>query len=398
MPADATSPTTEAHPPSQLGFKDPPSAVVRMTSATVFYDAVAAALESEQIIWDVGCGNGLGSAILRASGRQVIGIDRGAPRELEFLGNTEELRFCTDLASAAAFGAPDVVVIADALGCFDDPIETLFSVARLSKPTTKLLIFEPRANVTQQLPAHRHRAYSLTELLEHSLMGGWYKQSSHELCETFIAVSAERAPDAVIAALGAGEPVTWADSPELSAATHLVAAARAAQSKDGERATQLLLQALQFAPTNTQALSGLARFAQINQSPQDALHLLRQSLAIDPTNLQAMQVWLEFVAANAPQELLSTCQSLANLAPTDLEVLTLLAQLHAQNGDVDLAIQDLEILRKQQATPSADLSITLAWLLHSVGRTADAQVEARLADLLAPDNPDVAELLGALAA
>lgn len=398
MPADATSPTTEPPPRSQLGFKEPQSAVLRMTSSTVFYEAVAAALESEQLIWDVGCGNGLGSAMLRGAGRQVIGIDRSPPRELESVGGADDLRFCTHLTSAAAFGAPDVVVIADALGCVDNPIEMLLAIARLSKPTTKLLVFEPRANVTQQLPAHRNRAYSPTELLEHSLMGGWYKPVSHELCETFIAVSAERAPDTAIAALSAGEPLTLVDSPELSAATHLVAAARATQARDGERATQLLIQALQFAPANTQALASLARFAQLNGSPKDALHLLRQSLAIDPTNLQAMQVWLEFVAGNAPQDLLSTCQSLANLAPTDLEVLTLLAQLHAQNGDIDLAIQDLEMLRRQQATPSADVSITLAWLLHSAGRTADAQVEARLANLLAPDNPAVAELLGALAA
>jgi tetratricopeptide (TPR) repeat protein len=188
------------------------------------------------------------------------------------------------------------------------------------------------------------------------------------------------------------------DSVALSAASHLAAAAQAARAKDGEQLTQLLLSALELEPTNTQALCGLARLAQVNKSPHEALQLLRQSLTLDPTNLQAMHLWLEIVAANSPQDLLTTCQSLANLAPTDLEVLTLLAQLHAESGSVELAIQDLELIRKQQPAPSADLSITLAWLLHSAGRTADAKVEARLANVLAPDNPDVAELLGALAA
>jgi predicted TPR repeat methyltransferase len=398
MLADALSPSPEAPPSSLPQLQDTPKVVLKRQVTTVFYEAVAAGLESEQIVWDFGCGNGLGSSLLRAEGRQVIGIDRDPPATPSSEHETTNLRFCRDATSAAKFGPPDVIIIADVLGYLDTPRQTLLELATFSHATTQLLVFEPRADITQQLPLHKHRAYSPVELVEHTSMGGFTNQALHETCQTWSALSAQRAPSAAVEALSQGQPATLLDAALLSAATYVSAANRAIRDKDGERATRLLLNALELAPSNTQALCSLARLAQRSKSPHDALHLLRQSLALDPTNLEAMQLWLEVVAENSPQDLLTTCQALANLAPTDLEVLTLLAQLHAAGGNVDLAIQDLELIRKQQPAQSADLSITLAWLLHSAGRTADAQVEARLASLLAPDNPDVAELLGALAA
>jgi 2-polyprenyl-3-methyl-5-hydroxy-6-metoxy-1,4-benzoquinol methylase/Flp pilus assembly protein TadD len=398
MPANELTPPTEPSPSSQLQLKQEAQPIVlKVAATTVFYEAVAASLDLEQVVWDFGCGNGLGTTLLRREGRLVIGID-SAPPNVPEPDATSDLQFCATIDAAAKFGAPDVIVIADVLGYLQDPLAVLLALARASKPSTQLLLFEPRANVTQQLPLHKIRAYSALELVEATSLGGWTKQVSHELCRTFITLSADRAPTAAVEALTSGVATVFPDSVPLSTATHLAAAAHAIRNKNGEQASQLLISALQLTPTNTHALCGLARFAQVNQAVGDALHLLRQSLTLDPTNLQAMQLWLEFVAGNSPNDVLGTCQALANLAPTDSQVLTLLAQLHAQSGHVDLAIQDLELIRKQHPTPSADLSITLAWLLHSAGRNADAQVEARLAKLLAPDNPDVVELLGALAA
>jgi predicted TPR repeat methyltransferase len=396
MLADVITPPTEVPPTSQLMHKNAESVVLRMTCTTVFYEAAAAALDSEKVIWDFGCGKGLGTAVLRKEGRQVVGIDLDPPRVPEGAG--DDVRFCSDLESAAELGSPDVVIIADVLGYLENPIATLLQIAQLSNPTTQLLIFEQRANVTQQLSLGKRRAYSAVELSEQATLGGWSNPAELDLSQTFVALSAIRTPAEVLDALTTGVALTLPDSPSLSAATHVAAATRATRAKNGEEATQLLIAALQTAPSNTHALCSLARMAQINGSSQEALHLLRQSLALDPTNLQAMQLWLELIAANSPQDLLATCQALANLSPRDPEVLTLLAQLHAESGSLELAIQDLELIRKQQPSPSLDLSITLAWLLHSAGRTADAQVEARLASVIAPESPDVAELLGALAA
>lgn len=396
MLADSTSHDTS--PTSKLQVKDSPTVVLRMSSTTVFYEAVAAALEQENVVWDFGCGNGLGTAMLRKEGRLVIGIDPDPPCVPDATGDNQTLFFCRDLESAVKHGQPDVVVIADVLGYVEQPIETLLAIARASKPTTQILVFEQRANVTQQLPLGKRRAYSALELMEQMTEGGWTNHVQHDVCQTFVARSGQRCSTDVLQALCEGTPLTVPDSPQASVATHLAAATAATREKNGEQASQLLIRALQFSPSNTRALCSLARFALSNKSPHEALTLLRQSLTLDPTNLQAMEVWLELVASNAPQDLLPTCQALANLAPANLEVLTLLAQLHAEGGHVELAIQDLELIRRQQPTQSVDLSITLAWLLHSAGRNADAQVEARLASVLAPDNPDVAELLGALAA
>ncbi len=301
MLANALSQSTQVPPHSQSKAKEAQPVVLRMTGSTVFYEAVAAALESEQIVWDFGCGNGLGSALLRKEGRQIIGIDCDPPSTPDGAGENHDLRFCTDLESAAKFGSPDVIVIADVLGYLENPLDTLLLLAGLSKPTTQLLVFEPRANVTQQLPLGKKRAYSAIELAEQTTIGGWNNASQHEVCQTFVALSAERAPVNVLEALADGTALTLPDAPNLSVATHVAAATRAIRAKDGEQASQLLIRALQLAPTNTHALCSLARFAQVNGSIHETLQLLRHSLALDPTNLQAMQLWLELVAANSPK-------------------------------------------------------------------------------------------------
>jgi Flp pilus assembly protein TadD len=111
-----------------------------------------------------------------------------------------------------------------------------------------------------------------------------------------------------------------------------------------------------------------------------------------------MQLWVRFLDAAGPQERLAGYQTLANLNPADATTLSILAQLNAENGDALLAIQDLERLRRYHSEPSLDLSLTLGWLLYSVGRKSDAEVEARLASLLDPDGPDIKELFAAIEA
>src|SRR5690606_8190515 len=128
----------------------------------------------------------------------------------------------------------------------------------------------------------------------------------------------------------------------------------------------------------------------------DALRLTARCLEAHPTHVPALRLWLHIAGEADASEQLRTCQALADLTPSEPEVQATLAQLHAGCGNPDLAIQDLELLRRYQTQPNADLSITLAWLLDAVGRRADAQVEARLAATLAPDLDEVAELLVAL--
>jgi 2-polyprenyl-3-methyl-5-hydroxy-6-metoxy-1,4-benzoquinol methylase len=167
MLADALSPLTSSPPPSsKVELKGNQPVVMRASSTTVFYEATAAALGSNQVVWDFGCGSGLGSALLRGETRQVVGIDPDAPSVTEVVNDSRDLRFVADVDSAALLGAPDVVIVADVLGYLETPIDVLFKLARHAKPTTQLLIFEPRANVTQQLPFSKHRAYSAVELVE----------------------------------------------------------------------------------------------------------------------------------------------------------------------------------------------------------------------------------------
>lgn len=406
------SDASSSQPPSQLRAVVEPTPVgvrqSRSRSTLVLYAACARALDDERLIWDVGCGDGQGAALLSSEQRQVVGIEPN-PDILEVAQTLAQansaVRFvATPPQVATPADAPDLIVVSDVLGYVEQPDVLLLQLSLCAKPSTTLLLWEPRADPTQQLPAGKRRAFSPNELAELAALGGWQPRDQPQLCDSFASLAAERSPQPVLqtlSRLALNLPETDVldlndITPELAASVHLRRAQHALQGRDGNAATSHLLAALHVQPKNSEALCGLANLALTCGSAPEALHFLRTCLDCDPTNVAAMQLWVQFLEAASPGELLAGYQTLANLNPADANVLSTLAQLNAENGDPLLAIQDLERLRRYHPAPSLDLSLTMGWLLHSVGRNSDAEVEARLASLLDPDGPDIKELLAAL--
>lgn len=362
------------------------------------------------MIWDVGCGDGQGTLLLGAADRVVLGIDPDSAAleaaRVAALGMPEgSIEFLPAPPTVAAAGlAPDLIIVSDVLGYLEHPDLLLLQLCSCAKSTTTLQLWEPRSEPTQQLPPGKHRAFSKRELAELAAAAGWLVETEPDLCTTFAAVTARRAPQPVVQVLSRltlelPEPADFDTSsvpPDSMAAIEVRRAHAALKNRDGNAATTHLLAALQAKPDHSEALCGLAHLALMCGSSQDALCFLRKCLDQDPTNVAAMQLWVQFLELASPGERLVGYQALANLNPAGASVLSALAQLHAENGDALLAIQDLERLRRYHPTPSLDLSLTLGWLLYSVGRKSDAEVEARLASLLDPDGPDVKELFDAL--
>lgn len=383
---------------------------LRPRATIAFYAACGRALEQEQVVWDVGCGDGQGTLLLAGAGRTTLGIDPDlaaleTARTLALGGLEAAVEFLSEPPIVATpERAPDLIVVSDVLGYVEHPDILLLQLCSCAKSTTTLQLWEPRSEPTQQLPPGKHRAFSQRELQELAAAAGWQVQTQPDSCSTFVALTAVRAPQPVVQvlsrlALELPEPADFdpAEVPlDLLAAIHLRRAHAALQNRDGNAATTHFLNALQAKPDHGGALCGMAQLALVCGSNQDALCFLRKCIDQDPTNVAAMQLWVHFLEVASPDERLAGYQVLANLNPAGASALSVLAQLHAENGDTLLAIQDLERLRRYHPTPSLDLSLTLGWLLYSVGRKSDAEVEARLASLLDPDGPDVKELLAAL--
>ena len=400
-------------PSSPSGPRVEPLAAPARTRPTSYtsplYEAFSASIQGDAVVWDIACGDGLGTAQLLGEGRQVLGIE-GDPHLLaQAKRHVPQAAFESSLEGYAG-ASPDVLVMVDVLASVSDPHALLVALGRLAKPTSTLLIAEPRAHISQQLRAPRQRAFSDADLQEVLFAAGWTQIDVHQVADTFAVVSAQRADTALASILAQGNAngsyaaleqllSPWLQqeaAPDLQARLHVHLARSAMHAGDGDSASQHYLAALQCAPELPSALSGLAQLTLSCGNAGDALRLTARCLETHPTHVPALHLWLHTAGQTDRDEQLRTCQALANLTPSDPEIQAALAQLHAETGNADLAIQDLELLRCYQSEPNANLAITLALLLDAVGRRADAQVEAKLAALLAPDVREVTELLLAL--
>lgn len=404
MTARALKPTTNAEGDRRLTVVDVPAPTfAEPRPSLAVYVAFAQALDTESIVWDVGCSDGQGTALLVADGRKVLGFDpsdRASQCQYSRCGAT----FATALPHAVTdTEAPDVIILTDVLGYVEQPERLLLQLAQCAKESTQLWLWEPRSEPTQQLPRGKLRAFSEKELSELTALGGWEPRAAERVCSTFTGLCASPGPTAFVQALaqlvagvpGADTP-SFEIAPELRAALEVQRARAALVAKNPDSASAHFLAALSHAPTNTWALCGLARLVMTGGGLADAVHLLRTCLETDPTNVQGLELWINELRAVAAQDAPTALQALANLHPAEANVSSALAQMHAESGELLLAIQDLERIRRYHPTPNLGLSLTLGWLLHAVGRHSDAEVEARMAALIDPEMPDVQDLLAAL--
>lgn len=388
-----------------LVIDKPSRSPARPRSSLVFYKACARAVDQETIVWDVGCGDGQGTSLLVSPGRTVFGFTLGGSTPDNVNRECGATFFPSLPPAVTPDESPDLIIVSDVLGYVDHPESLLRQLRSCSKPSTRLLIWEPRSEPTQQLPEAKLRAWSTQELTELLALSGWCLDDQTRVCATFTSLAATGGPPEFAQALsrillGLPDAEMAAPNdlpPELRAALHVQKARVALNARDADGATSHFLAALNVQPTNSVALCGLARLALTGEALADAVHLIRTCLEVDPANLQALQLWTHILELTNPEGRITAYQALANLSPADANTLSKLAQLYAESGEPLLAIQDLERLRRYHPAPSLDLALTLGWLLHSVGRDSDAEVEARLASLIDPDGSEVKELLAALA-
>jgi tetratricopeptide (TPR) repeat protein len=404
MTARALKPTTNAEGDRRLTVVDVPAPTfAEPRPSLAVYAAFAQALDTESVVWDVGCSDGQGTALLVAEGRKVVGFDpsaRASQCQYARCGAT----FATALPHAVTDDeAPDLIILTDVLGYVEQPEQLLLQLAQCAKESTRLWLWEPRSEPTQQLPRGKFRAFSEKELSELTALGGWQPHAAERVCSTFTGLCASPGPTAFIqtlAHLATGVPgpdtSSFEAAPELCAALEVQRARAALLAKSPDSASAHFLAALGHTPTNTLALCGLARLVMNGGELADAVHLLRTCLETDPTNVQGLELWVNELRAVAAQDAPTALQALANLHPAEANVSSALAQMHAESGELLLAIQDLERIRRYHPAPNLGLSLTLGWLLHSVGRHSDAEVEARMAALIDPDMSDVRDLLAAL--
>jgi SAM-dependent methyltransferase len=108
------------HPSEVFGAVAAAYARHRLTYPAPFFDAVAARLPAEALVWDCGCGNGQAALDLAARNLRVIGTDASAEQlGAAGLHPLVTYRQARAEASGLAAGSVDAVVVAAALHWFD---------------------------------------------------------------------------------------------------------------------------------------------------------------------------------------------------------------------------------------------------------------------------------------
>jgi tetratricopeptide (TPR) repeat protein len=165
---------------------------------------------------------------------------------------------------------------------------------------------------------------------------------------------------------------------------------------NADTAVPALLEASRLAPDNPCALGYLSELALLSEDSAHALDLAFRALELDPAHARACAAMARVVEGMAHPDTLSAWRIAARLAPDDPEIVTSYARVAAQHNDYAAAITCFEQLRSYEDSTSPAFHTTLAWLLLSDGRVADACVEAKIATALAPEDATVHELWHAL--
>jgi Flp pilus assembly protein TadD len=140
----------------------------------------------------------------------------------------------------------------------------------------------------------------------------------------------------------------------------------------------------------------LARVALAVGEGDEAKRLARLAEQLDPADVEAAFVSAVVAAAGDDGSAKAAWLSASNLSPDSLEIATHLAACALKEEDSDLAIFALERVRNYGDDHGAPLHIALASALLAAGKRADALLEARLAQKLAPGDKAILELVANL--
>ncbi len=374
-----------------------------------FYAAASSLFDEGALVLDVGSGAGIGARMLSARVR-VVGIDADADAVAFSTRYAPSARFVeSDLTSPPELTIADGAVVIDVLGMARDPAVMLRSVRHLLPEGARVLVAEPVAHASQWLRHPARRAFTRPELCALLLASGFDVEVWVEAPGSFHCCVARAGTSEAWRWLGEAERHLGGGSPELALGALAragaspqpeieVARAKAHMSRgDGDAAFGSIVRVREMAPHDARGHALMARLALAAGASDQALEL-----AIEAVRCDGCSVVAQTVAADVTEQLGGDAydgwRTAANLAPSDLGVVTRLAQCAAARQDHALAISVLERARTYGDDLGPAFHVTLGWLLVADDRPDDARLEARLVLARAPADADALELLAHLGA
>jgi SAM-dependent methyltransferase len=370
------------------------------------YALAARALSGCERVLDVGCGSGLGTAVLSQHFASVSGMDNdlGAVEFARaYLAGVPVLH---DRGSAAPseLGARDGACIIDVLGHSRDPLALLRKVRRLLAANGRVFIAEPRAHSAQALLPPVARAFSAAGLSELMSRAGfmpevWFDQAGH-----FVACLARSVSDTGWSSLESADLADGDDAlrgyaslagsarPELRIWGLLGAARAHARRGQWNAACQCWLDAAAASPDNIRSLVGLAEMSLLSGEHNQALELASRALAQDACDVSAVRILARTASSLAQHDAFASWRIANALDPADFETAIELARLAAGRDELPYAVWVLERLRDFRDDLASEFHVTLSWLYLTAERAGDARLEAQLARTKDPQSGSVVEL------
>jgi 2-polyprenyl-3-methyl-5-hydroxy-6-metoxy-1,4-benzoquinol methylase len=359
-------------------------------------------------VLDLGSGAGIGTRRLTTHFDAVTAVD----------SSSEALAFAREYAPLARYvhtdaceSLPDeeygAVAIVDVLGHVASPELALVNLRSRLRHDAVVLVAEPRASTVQRLEAPARRAYSPAELVALLTRSGFVvkewvmargsfvsclarvdrSEESANLCRGLACLRAGQL-DAALAALSQAT-----DGPHLVAIEAQLARAYIhLERRDGDASVRCFLRASELDPADARPTAGLAEIALRTRDIASAVRLSTTALSNDPTCAPAAHILALAAEELDPSQAVIAWQRAHDLAPDDLGTASGLAQAAVAQQNAKLAIRAYERLRSYGADHGVDFNVTLAWLLIADGRSADAEMEARVAHAKAPHDAAVIEL------
>lgn len=380
---------------------------------TVALYEVMKQLPSTVHVLDLGAGAGIGTRRLTTHFDAVTAVDSSSEalafaREYAPLARYVHVDACDDLPDEQ-YGAATIV---DVLGHIESPELALVNLRSRLSDDALVLIAEPRSSTVQRLESPARRAYSPSELVGLITRAGFtatewimtrgsfvsclarVDRSTHaeSLCRGLAHARKEESERAL------EELAIAAKGPHLVAIEAELARARLyLERRDGDSAVRCFLHVSELDPTDARTTAGLAEIALRTRDIPSALRLSTTALSNDPTCAPAARILALAAEELDPSQAVIAWQRAHDLAPDDLGTASGLAQAAVAQQNAKLAIRTYERLRSYGGDHGPDFNVTLAWLLIADGRTADAEMEARVAHAKAPEDAAVIELRRTLA-
>jgi len=379
------------------------------------YELAAHELGRQGSVLDGGCGSGAGADVLCRTFGQVVALDydpaalastrRRAPRARVVAG---------DLTTPMELAPVDAAVLVDVLGHVKTPEAALWLLravlGRAETASKPLFIAEPAAHPSQFLAPPARRAFTAQTLARLLAATGYEVVRWLEVDGSFLACLARPFFESAFVQLSQAHDhlavgrtdEAWslfesAEREGVRSSVRLEAAVGLAQlsllSKDADRAVGACIRARAIAPEDVRPAAVLSRIALAVGETEEAKRLATLALRLDPADVEAALAGAVVAAHVGKDPVKERWLVASNLAPDSLELATHLASAALLENDCDLAIFALERVRAYGDDHGAPLHIALAWALLSAGRTADALLETRMADKLAPGDPSVRSLV-----